>query len=382
MAFRGRLPNTKHGSGFPGRHTLSEILSQPRCWAECLATLCDGSAVSEITESFSDKTDWIFVGCGSSYYLALSAAANWTSITGRKAWAVPTSEILFYPNLVNTCATDLAAVLISRSGQTSEAVLAAEWFRARRIPTIAVSCCPKQPLEKAATAAIVLPKAAEQSTVMTRSFSSMLLALQFLAAKIVGDTNLTEAIHQFPSEAERHFSGLAETIKSFVEGTRFADYVCLGEGPFYGLACESALKLTEMSCSYGQSFHTLEFGHGPKLITAAETLIVFLISEAGYQAELDVLKEIKRLGATTVAISPKHEPRARAAADVFVEMPSNLPELVRAPAYAFVPQLLGLYTGLKKGFNPDEPRNLTRAVMLTDKVNPRHATLRSQYLVS
>ena len=355
-----------------GRHTLSEILSQPRCWQECVAGLREGQ-LSNVLHRFGNHAEWICVGCGSSYYVALSAAASWIAITGRRAWAVPASEILLYPDLLWTGASPPVAVLISRSGRTSEVVKAAEFFRARKVPTVAISCAPDQPLEQAATGSIILPAADEQSTVMTRSFTSMLLALQYLAAELVRNTRITQAIQELPIEAERCFAGLAESLESFVERNNFADYVCLGQGPFYGLACESALKLTEMSCSFGQSFHTLEFRHGPKSIAAPETLITFLLSEAGYEAELDVLEEIKALGATTVAIAPKSEFRARAAADVFVEMRLNVPELVRAPGYVFVPQLLGLYTGLKKGLNPDEPRNLTRVVML-DESDPQHAT--------
>jgi len=88
-----------------------------------------------------------------------------------------------------------------------------------------------------------------------------------------------------------------------------------------------------------------------------------------------MLEEIKGLGATTVAISPNRESRVRAAADVFVEIPSNLPELVRVPSYVFVPQLLALYTGLKKGLNPDEPRNLSRVVILNDEPDQQPATV-------
>jgi hypothetical protein len=36
----------------------------------------------------------------------------------------------------------------------------------------------------------------------------------------------------------------------------------------------------------------------------------------------------------------------------------------RLPAIVIAGQLLGFYTGLKKGLNPDEPRNLSRVVML------------------
>jgi glucosamine--fructose-6-phosphate aminotransferase (isomerizing) len=288
---------------------------------------------------------------------------------------MPASEILLFPDLVWTRTRNLVAVLISRSGQTSEVVRVAEFLRTREIATIAISCASDQPLEQVATASIILSQADEQSTVMTRSFSSMLLALQYLAGTMVGNAKITQAMQQLSVDTEKRFAVLPEGIKNFVERNKFDDYVCLGQGPFYGLACESALKLTEMSCSYGQSFHTLEFRHGPKSITAPETLVIFLLSESGYRAELEVLEEIKSLGATTIALSPKAEPRVRAAADIFVEMPSHVPELVRAPAYVFVPQLLALYTGLKKGLNPDEPRNLSRVVMLSDEVNPQHAAL-------
>ena len=370
------MSNDKEGSGaIAGGHTFSEILSQPRCWEQCLTSLRDDTQLSEVVDRFSDRSEWIFIGCGSSYYVALSAAATWTAITGQRAWAVPASEILLYPELVWTHADKLGAVLISRSGKTSEVIRVAEIFRARQISTLAISCASDQALEQLAMAAIILPQADEQSTVMTRSATSMLLALEYLAAVVVGKTKFIEGMHQLPADADRHFRGLPEILRSFVESNRFEDYVCLGQGPFYGLACESALKLTEMSCSYGQSFHTLEFRHGPKSIIAPETLVTFLLSEAGYQSELEVLEEIKGLGATTVAISPNSESRVRAAADVFVEMPSNLPELVRVPSYVFVPQLLALYTGLKKGLNPDEPRHLSRVVILNDEPDQQPATV-------
>jgi glucosamine--fructose-6-phosphate aminotransferase (isomerizing) len=79
-------------------------------------------------------------------------------------------------------AEDCIPVLISRSGRTSEVLKVAEAFRERNIATLGISCAPNQTLEKLVSSAIVLPAADEQSTVMTRSFTSMLMALQALAA--------------------------------------------------------------------------------------------------------------------------------------------------------------------------------------------------------
>src|SRR4029077_15782472 len=156
-------------------------------------------------------------------------------------------------------------------------------------------------------------------------------------------------------------------IREFVGGRQFADYVALGQGALYGLACETALKVTEMSVSYAQTFHTLEFRHGPKSIVGPETLIIFLLSEQGYEAECGVLQEVKGLGGTTLTITNRADERARRASDLLVELKFDLPELACLAPYVFAGQLVGLYTGLKKGLDPDNPRHLTRVVELDEE---------------
>jgi glucosamine--fructose-6-phosphate aminotransferase (isomerizing) len=119
-----------------------------------------------------------------------------------------------------------------------------------------------------------------------------------------------------------------------------------------------------MSVSYAQSFHTLEFRHGPKSIVGAETLILFLLSDEGGEAEIEVLEEVKELGGTTIAVTNRATDRVRAASDLALEMSLDVPENCRAAAYMFAGQLMGLYTGLHKGYDPDHPRHLTRVVVL------------------
>ena len=292
---------------------------------------------------------------------------------GRPARAIPASEILLYPELVFSDGTCIP-VLISRSGQTSEVLKAAEALNERKLPSIAVSCVEGQSLEKLATVTITLP-ADERSTVMTRSFTSMLLALQFLAGRIAGNEAYCDALMAMPELAAAALRTVPGRIREFVAQHTFTNYVCLGQGPYYGLACEYALKVMEMSGSSAQSFHSLEFRHGPKSIVRPETLVIFLISEQGYQAECDLLEEVKSLGATTAVIASQTNDRVLAAADLLVEMPLKLPELACLAPTLVPGQLLGLYTGLKKGLNPDAPLYLSRSVILDDNGSRRSAQL-------
>lgn len=348
----------------PGFHTREEIYSEPQCWAQCVDRLVSDEQASRILKEAPLHKLWLFVGCGSSYYIALAAAASWTALTGYPARAIPASELLLFPDLVESSLADFQPVLISRSGHTSEVLQAGEVLKQKRIPLVAITCAPDQALERLATWTIVLPFADEESTVMTRSFTSMLLAVQFLAAKAARNAAFLQSLRQVPQSAQKALDRMIPVIEDLVENNRFADYVCLGQGPYYGLACEAALKVQEMSCSYSQAFHTMEFRHGPKAIVARDTLIVFLLSQNGYSAECEVLEEVKSLGGTTLAVVPRADEPARQASDYLIELGATENEYRGLVTRALPGQLLGLLTGLKKGLDPDNPRHLSRVVTL------------------
>jgi len=348
----------------PGAHTRSEILSEPRCWAACLEALQQSGEIEAALRRLPARSDWLFIGCGSSFYVALAAASTWTALTGQRARAIPASELLLFPSLV-LCAESCQPVLISRSGATSEVLKAAEYLEStENIRTLAITCVGGHRLEEISTATLHLLPADEQSMVMTRSFTSMLLGLQALAATFAKQAVFLESLQKLPALAQAALDSLPSRIQQFVDTHDFADYVFLGQGPFYGVASESMLKVKEMSCSYSQVFHTLEFRHGPKSIASPDTLVSFFLSESGYEAECEVLEEIKGLGGTTLVVANAADNRARRSADFLVELNLGVPEYVRLTSYVFAGQLLGLLTGLKKGLDPDRPRNLSRAVVL------------------
>jgi len=349
--------------------TLDEILSQPECWTSCLRALDQMETIRKIGSNLPPDGEWLFIGCGTSYYIALAAAASFAEITGMPARAVPASEILFFPELVLGKRRHIIPVLISRSGKTTEVVRAAQYLeRECGIRTIAVTCYGDQPLAQTSALPIVLNAAAEKSTVMTRSFSSMLLALQFLAASIAGKHALLEELRQLPARSAAMFERVPSLVRDFVSRHDLENYSFLGQGPFFGIANEAMLKVMESSCSYAQVFHSLEFRHGPKSIVSPRSLVGFFISDKAYAAEVDLLEEMKALGATTMVVTSQPTSRIRAATDLLIETPSGSDENSRLVACALAGQLLGLYTGLKKGLDPDSPRNLSQVVILNETV--------------
>jgi glutamine---fructose-6-phosphate transaminase (isomerizing) len=349
-----------------GQHTLEEILSQPRVWAETTRQLRVGETLEQLARRFSAREPWLFVACGSSYYLSQLVAALWGKYFSIPCVAAPASEFLFAPEETLRRTGAQQAVLVSRSGETTEVLRAAELLRANPgMRTLGVTCNGAAPLAELCTETLKLGWADEKSTVMTRSFTSILLSFQRLGAQLAGRAELAATLEDLPEKIQPWLEQKADRIQGFAAKRQFADFVFLGQGLHYWLAQEAALKVTEMSSSYAQAYHTLEFRHGPRSIAGRETLISFFLSEAAAEEEALLVGELKELGAATAVITNRGDAGLRRSSDLLVELELEGPEFARLAPTAIPAQLLGVATGLRKGLNPDAPKNLTRAVVLS-----------------
>jgi glucosamine--fructose-6-phosphate aminotransferase (isomerizing) len=345
-----------------GVKTLLEISSQPAVWQQCLQDL-KHSDLQRLAEDNSPlDIEWVFIGCGTSYYLAQAAAFTFTTLLHSPAHAVPASEALLRPELVFPKGIkSYFPVLISRSGHTSEVLSVAKILNSEEVPFLAVTCDGRE--LAAMTKNVLKMRVEEESTVMTSSFTSMLLGLQYMAATFAGNTEFLIALDQLPKHLERLLDTYSDEVATFARKT-FDDIAILGQGALYPIAAESALKVMESSSTFAQYFHTLEFRHGPKSIAGSSTLIGALISGSGYDAESAVLLEMKELGSKIFAVVNTAGERLREQADLLIELDLPLPELAQLAIYVVWGQLLGSYRGLEKGLNPDSPRNLSRVVTI------------------
>jgi glutamine---fructose-6-phosphate transaminase (isomerizing) len=350
----------------PAEHTLAEIFSQPHIWLETDSRLRKSAILERFVEIFSPRSPWLFVGCGSSYYLSRLISALWNKHTYIPATAVPASELLFAPEETMHRVGAEQIVLMSRSGETSEVIRAAELLQSHKtVQTLAVTCNPASVLAKLCTHSFLLDWADEKSTVMTRSFTAIMLAFQRLGLQFVGDNQFSAALDELPKKGEAWFEANARKIQAFASKRRFTDYVFLGQGVHYWLAQEAGLKVMEMSSSYSQVFHSLEFRHGPRSIAGPDTLITFYLSDAAKDAETTLVRELKELGAAICVIVNRATPELRTQSDLLVELALDGPEFARYALTAIPAHLLGTAVGLRKGLNPDTPKNLTRAVVLS-----------------
>jgi glucosamine--fructose-6-phosphate aminotransferase (isomerizing) len=346
-----------------GEDTWQEIFSQPKVWK---ATLETSAADRAALEGFLDQSGFdhiLVVGCGSTHYLAQSAAATISHRAGIPAHALPASELWLFPAAFALDRTLLLAV--SRSGTTTETLWALDRFReVGGGPVLAVTCYPESPLAQRADFALVAPDAQERSVAQTRSFTSMLLLTQALAATLAGDEGMLERLRRLPDALEDLVERVGDLPQRLGEDRDIERLFFLGGGPLYGLASEAMLKTKEMSLSYAEAYYPLEFRHGPMSMVDEHTLVVGFLSDTGLAQEVRVLKDMQRLGGRTLALVEDAAALSGWRADHAVELRSGLDEWERGPLYLPVIQRLAYHRAVAKGLDPDRPNNLTAVVEL------------------
>jgi glutamine---fructose-6-phosphate transaminase (isomerizing) len=288
----------------------------------------------------------VFTGCGTSYYLAQTLACAFNA-RGQNAVAVPGAEWARRPESYLADTRDVLVVGLSRSGTTTETVQAITASRARGWRTLAISCEPGSTILLAADQAVCLPTDPREGIVMSVSASLMLLGGLRMAGIALPDTVVTAATNALAL--------IDAKVAPLLRGC--SHFVYLGAGVNYGIATEGCLKLQEMSISYSQSFHPMEYRHGPISLIDDRSLVVMLYTQDTAAEEAALVCELQSKGAKVIGIGGP--------GDLTIDLGLS----GAAAALACLPalQLLGEKVALSKNINSETPRHLTKVVVLTQE---------------
>ncbi|MET7321728.1 sugar isomerase [Streptomyces sp. NPDC005549] len=285
-----------------------ELSSQPECWTRAAEEAARHTAA---LPAAGERV--AIVGCGTSYFMAQSAAAL------REDAGLGETDAFAASEFPRGRAYD-RVVALTRSGTTTE-VLALLTELQGRTRTVALTADPATPVMTAADDVVVLDFADERSVVQTRFATT---ALTLLRAHL--------GLHSDAVVADARAALAAELPEGLVE---CAQFTFLGRGWTVGLANEAGLKMREASLSWTEAYPAMEYRHGPISISTAGTA-TWMFGEAPE----GLADQVRDTGALWV-------PGER----------DPLAELVRA-------QRLAVAVAAARGLDPDRPRHLTRSVIL------------------
>ena len=339
-----------------GRITWSELISQPDAWQHLLARLDASPSAAVALDAFDEV---VVLGSGTSYYLAL-AVADWVSrrhdIPIR---AVPSCEIVLDAHQAKLAAGRQRLVIaISRSGESSELLMAIRVLESLDTIVLGVSCCAGSSLLQLADERLLIDEGFEDGLVMLRSFTSMLLALQHR----FGTAGDRVALHTLPDAGRMLLDQQTGQLRALAHRRPFDRFVFLASGSSYPIALEASLKVQEMSISTSEAYHSLEYRHGPKATANRNTLLT-LFALPDTRLGLLLARDVKALDATLLVVGPDAD-RYVEIADLVVPMPTGLDD-GQASVLSLLPlQIVAFETAMRRGKNPDAPEKLSKVVIL------------------
>lgn len=293
----------------PGAFVTAEIASQPAVWARALDLA--GQVAGQLPKPGERVA---FVGCGTSWFVSQVIAA-W-----REAAGLGESDAFTATEVPLQRAYD-RIVTITRSGTTTEVIDLLAAVRGR-IPTLSLTAVPSTPVAEVADELIDLSFADEQSVVQTRFATTVMMLFR-------------QALGLVPN-------GILEACDAATTAELPAEHVAAGQVSFLGtgwtigIANEAALKFRETSSSWAESYSAMEYRHGP-----------ISVAEPGRLTWM--------FGTPPVGLADQ----VAATGAEFVDHDLDpLVDLVLA-------QRVAVARALSLGRNPDQPRNLTRSVVLS-----------------
>lgn len=344
--------------------TYREIYGQPASFKGINDALNDIYAV--LDKAFARENHYdelIFTGCGTSFYLAQTAACIFSAYTDICARAVPCSELYFFPKIFIKD-KNVLVLPITRKSYTTEVRMAIDKVRAfPNVKTLAITCDADS--GKYNDFFILSPVSEEESVVMTRSFTSMVYLAVILAMYAAGrKAGIEKMAASYDKAAEELLPRMDAFAKQIVdENPNLNLFITLGQGVYYGVANECMNKMKEMSISNSEAYYSLEYRHGPMSLADKNTLIMTLGNSRTAEYDAKLLTQMKGYGAVT-AIIGKNVSKNMPDADYKLDLTDDYDDAQYAPLVGFIGQLLGYYISLKKNINADSPRNLSQAIIL------------------
>ncbi|MCL1792669.1 MAG: SIS domain-containing protein [Oscillospiraceae bacterium] len=299
--------------------------------------------------------DIVFLACGSSYWMSLSAHKTMKFKTGRRSYAVKASEAVLCPGEFCGAYDNPVFVCPSRSGRTQELLDAVDVLKSMYPNSRVLSIVEyaDNELAKKSDLALNIDWANEKSVCQTRSFSNLYAACAIMAALVGGDRPFVENFREYLKVAPSLYLGHEAKIREIADASKVKSIVTLGSGLQYGVTVEGAYIVIEMAQFDANYFQLLEYRHGP-IVTAKPGTAAFICSGGHLAHERKIAEEIRASGAKVYAVAPLSADWA----DYAFSLGGDYEKEIVALHFAFVMQSFAYHFALSQKKDPDNPGNL------------------------
>lgn len=336
----------------------SEIFEQPACLERLLAS--QKYNVEKIARAIQSRDiQFAFLAArGTSDNAGRYANYLWGAMNSLPLALATPSLFTYYqkpPKLKNAL-----VIGISQSGQSPDIVNVLQEGKRQGNLTLAITNTAASPLVQAADFLLDIGAGQELAVAATKTYTTELMAIAMLSAALAGDTARWAELGQVAGWVDKSLKQ-NEFISQAVQRYRYMQQcVVLGRGYNYATAFEWALKLKELTYVKAEPYSSADFSHGPvAMVSRGFPVMAIVPTGKVFDSMMTLLKHLQiDLLAELVIIS--NSPEALSMAQAPLIFSADVPEWL-SPLVSIVPaQLFSYYLTLAKGYDPNNPRTISK----------------------
>ncbi len=325
--------------------------------AICKTTEALTTRRTEIKKTLNDIKTVCFLGCGSSYSVAKSAALNFYQQTGIPSFALPAGDLLVNFSAYSKMLKDALIVVLSRSGSTSEVVQAVKICK-DEFSNKVISICAKEesPIEQLADLNLVLPWSFDNAVCQTRTVTNLYVSALVLSYIYCENDDALNRLSNL-NDYVKDFCSAYDTMLSDIANKSWTKAVVLGDSAIAGLMEEGALAFKEICRRDSNHYHLLDVRHGPMVQIDSETLVIAVLSSGERKLQKALVGDVAKKTEHLLVLDCSPDDVKKVLAN-YVALPDCGKDDIKAVFALYCIQQICLNHALARGVDPDSPEGL------------------------
>ena len=325
-----------------------EIREQPKTVKR--AAFQDRSDMEEAKKMIEDAENVYITGCGTASFAA-SLGARYLRDSGQKVHTEQSHELEYRKDEIGE---DDLVIAVSQSGETADLLSLLEEVDS---DVLAVVNVVGSTLARESEHKLYVNAGPEIGVASTKAFTAQLAVLRLISYTLQdrleeGREKLLDTAEKIDEVLEKNKASIQE-LSEYLTDKDHAYFIGRNHG--YDMAREANLKLKELSYIHAEAFPGGEFKHGTLALVEDETPVVAFLKDEDFESIYSNMMEAHSRGADIISIGTEEVEESEAHIEVPEDENSEILEIVPF-------QMASYLTAVKKGNNPDKPRNLAKSV--------------------
>ena len=355
-------------SGYP-HFMLKEIHEQPDAIKDTLRLPSD--SINSAAKLIKESENIYMLAMGTSGHAAIAGRHMFASLSG----ILPSFELASdFPDTVYGALTEKDCIIaITQSGETTDTITAAKYAKQYGTKIIAITNVVGSSITRLADHTIITQAGPEIGVAATKTFMVQLTSLALIALALGEITGFKDSkeIRQKRNSLEQLPELVSEVISRNEERARRlasilyqkSSLLFLGRGISMATAEEGALKLKEIAYNHAEAYSAGESKHGPIALVQNDYPVIFVApSDETRNRIVGNIMEMKARGATIISVIQKEDSEITKLSDYIFTITRPVETEFSIMPYIVPLQLFSYYMALRKGYDPDKPRNLAKSV--------------------